>query len=136
MEALLPLVFKIVQFAPQIRGAIATGTTVLNAVNQVAPELLPLLEQIGTTVFPGLSGANAQSAAGNMIFQYELTSSIQQDLNKLGATPPLDVDGEYGLLTKAAVTKFQNDHPPLEVDGWAGPETMKAIGAALAALPR
>jgi peptidoglycan hydrolase-like protein with peptidoglycan-binding domain len=136
MEALLPLLFKIVQLAPQVRGAIAAGTTALNAVNQAAPDLIPLLEQVGKTLFPDLSAANAQSAAGNMIFQYELIGSIQQDLNKLGATPPLDVDGEYGPLTKAAVTKFQSEHPPLEVDGWAGPETMKAIAAAITALPQ
>jgi hypothetical protein len=135
VEALLPLLFKFVQFAPQIRAAIAAGATALHAVNQVAPELIPLLEKIGTASFPDLSGTNAQAAAGNMIFQFELTKSIQQDLNRLGATPPLDVDGEYGPLTNAAVTKFQSDHPPLEVDGWAGPQTMHAIGAAIAALP-
>jgi hypothetical protein len=136
MEALLPLLFKFVQFAPQIRAAIAAGATALHAVNQVAPELIPLLEKIGTASFPDLSGTNAQAAAGNMIFQFELTKSIQRDLNRLGAaTPPLDVDGEYGPLTKVAVTKFQSGHPPLEVDGWAGPETMHALGAAIAALP-
>jgi peptidoglycan hydrolase-like protein with peptidoglycan-binding domain len=135
MEALLPLLFKIVQFTPQIRAAIAAGTTVLTAVNQAAPELIPLLEEVGKTSFPNLSGADAQLAGGNMIFQYESTKSTQQDLNKLGTAPPLDVDGEYGPLTKAAVTEFQRAHPPLEVDGWAGPETMKAIRAALVALP-
>jgi hypothetical protein len=133
MEALLPLLFKIVQYGPQIRAAIETGTSVLQAVNNASPEMRPLLEWVGKQVFPALSGQDAQYAAGGMIFHYERTRQMQADLNTLGVTqPPLDVDGIYGPLTKAAVTAFQQQHSPLEVDGWAGPETTQAIANAIA----
>jgi Putative peptidoglycan binding domain len=120
MEALLPLLIKIVQYGPQIKAAIETGTSVLQAVNKAAPEVMPLLERAGKEVFPALSGRDAQYAAGGMIFHYERTRAMQADLNKLGvAKPALEEDGIYGPSTKAAVTKFQEQHPPLEVDGWA-----------------
>jgi hypothetical protein len=38
----------------------------------------------------------------------------------------LDVDGEFGPLTEAAVKKFQSAHK-LEVDGEVGPITWKAL---------
>lgn len=133
MEALLPLLFKIVQYGPQIRAAIEAGTSVLQAVNNAAPEVKPLLEWVGKEVFPTLSGQDAQYAAGGMIFHYERTRQMQKDLNTLGVVqPPLEEDGIYGPLSKAAVTKFQQEHPPLEVDGWAGPETTQAIANAIA----
>ena len=134
MLALLPLLFKLIEYAPQIRTAVGGGTAAWTAISQLAPELLPILEQIGTMLFPELSGRDAQAAAGGMIFHYERTKQMQNDLNRLGATPPLEVDGEYGPLTKEAVTKFQQQHPPLEVDGWAGPQTTQAIANAIAAL--
>ena len=134
MLALLPLLFKLIEYAPQIRTAVGGGTAAWTAISQLAPELLPILEQIGTMLFPELSGRDAQAAAGGMIFHYERTKQMQNDLNRLGATPPLEDDGEYGPLTKEAVTKFQQQHPPLEVDGWAGPQTTQAIANAIAAL--
>jgi hypothetical protein len=134
MEALLPLLFKLVEYGPQIKAAIEAGTSVLQAVNTVAPQVLPLLEWVGKEVFPTLSGQDAQYAAGGMIFHYERTKSMQADLNRLGAQPELEVDGIYGPLTKAGVAKFQQQHPPLEVDGWAGPQTTQAIATTIATL--
>ena len=49
---------------------------------------------------------------------------IQTGLNKLGYG--LNVDGDFGPLTEAAVIQFQKDHD-LEVDGVAGPATWKAL---------
>ena len=133
MGNLLPLLFKLIAIAPQIQNAIKTGIPIVDAVMRASPDLLPLLEQIGKTVFPQLSGTNAQWAAGNMIFNVEMTKSLQDDLNKLGANPALVADGIYGNATKAAVTKFQTDHG-LEADGWAGPQTLPAIAKVVKAL--
>jgi len=107
---------------------------IVNAVTNAnaPPDLIPLLERIGTTVFPQLSGVSAQTAAGGIIFNTELTRSMQADLNKLGATPPLVVDGIYGPATKQAAVKFQTAHG-LAVDGWAGPVTTAAIATAVKA---
>ncbi|MGA8155425.1 MAG: peptidoglycan-binding domain-containing protein [Rhodoplanes sp.] len=55
---------------------------------------------------------------------------VQTALNILGASPALDVDGEYGPLTTAAVQEFQKANS-LVVDGWAGDATQFALQTAL-----
>ncbi len=55
---------------------------------------------------------------------------LQASLNRLGAQPPLEVDGHPGRLTAAAVEAFQLRHG-LEVDGLAGPATIAAIEQAI-----
>lgn len=62
------------------------------------------------------------------------TEWLQRSLNLLGTSPKLVADGSFGRKTKAAVVMFQIAHG-LSVDGFAGPETIPAIEAALAALP-
>jgi putative chitinase len=57
---------------------------------------------------------------------------VQQSLNKLGAEPPLIVDGSFGFATAAAVKAFQQTKG-LDVDGKVGPQTVAAIEQALAA---
>ncbi len=52
------------------------------------------------------------------------TREIQTGLNKLGYS--LEVDGEFGPLTTAAVVQFQNDHG-LEADGIVGKNTWTAL---------
>lgn len=61
---------------------------------------------------------------------------VQESLNALHIPEiPLLVDGHYGRITRAAVTAFQTK-AMIHVDGLAGPETIKAIEAALkAAVP-
>ena len=51
---------------------------------------------------------------------------VQQSLNKLGARPPLEEDGENGPLTMAMVRRFQQEND-LEVDSLAGPQTIDEI---------
>jgi hypothetical protein len=56
-------------------------------------------------------------------------TELQQSLNTLGYGPLVD-DGDFGAKTEAAVKAFQTK-AGLEVDGWAGPRTLDAIGKAL-----
>jgi hypothetical protein len=56
---------------------------------------------------------------------------IQAALNRLGAKPPLAVDGRYGDQTHRSVEDFQRGHRCF-VDGWAGAETCAEIEAVLA----
>ena len=60
------------------------------------------------------------------------TKWVQATINTLGYTPPLDVDGSYGRETCRAVATFQRCYG-LDVDGLAGPKTISALRAALAA---
>lgn len=53
--------------------------------------------------------------------------ALQERLNALGASPPLDVDGEFGRRTEAAVIAFQQAHG-LEADGIVGRLTRAALG--------
>lgn len=54
------------------------------------------------------------------------TQALQQALNHLGANPQLDVDGNYGRMTRNAVIAFQAAHG-LDADGIAGSDTWAAI---------
>ena len=54
------------------------------------------------------------------------TEALQQALNHLGGDPQLDVDGNYGRMTRHAVLAFQAAHG-LAADGLAGPDTWAAI---------
>jgi lysozyme family protein len=58
---------------------------------------------------------------------------LQTSLNKLGATPPLVVDGVFGAATRTAVRAFQKTKG-LTANGVVAESTMTAIKAALAAL--
>ena len=60
----------------------------------------------------------------------QLSRTIQKlcnkALNHLGGDPQLDVDGNYGRMTRHAVLAFQAAHG-LAADGLAGPDTWAAI---------
>ena len=59
---------------------------------------------------------------------------IQEALNKLGASPQLEVDGVIGNATVRAIRLFQIGHN-LEADGICGIKTTAAIEAALTQTP-
>jgi serine/threonine protein kinase len=67
-----------------------------------------------------------------------LVKTLQNKLNALYSahnftnspysfSPPLEVDGDFGTLTQAAVKDYQSAHG-LEVDGQVGPETWHSLG--------
>ena len=61
-------------------------------------------------------------------------AALQADLNALGASPALIVDGGFGPKTAAALMAFQITHG-LQGDGMIGPLSWAALDAAVAALP-
>lgn len=61
------------------------------------------------------------------------TSALQTALNVLGYKPTLLVNGIANDATETAVKWFQGSHPPLAVDGDAGPLTWAAVNTAMAA---
>ena len=62
----------------------------------------------------------------------EAVRALQADLQALGLTFAMGIDGRFGDETDANVRLFQADHN-LTIDGKVGPETQKAIAAALEA---
>ena len=62
-------------------------------------------------------------AAGKQIWTAQ---RVQEALNKLGASPPLVVDGVSGPATISAIRKFQATHN-LTADGIAGPQTLAVL---------
>jgi lysozyme family protein len=66
------------------------------------------------------AGVGGEPAGGN------ITEWLQTALNRLGADPPLAVDGSYGRHTRRAVTVFQAARG-LVPDGLAGPLTLAAL---------
>lgn len=124
---LLPLIMRLIDLAPKISAALKSGTSVLTLLQQFAPDLIHLVQDIGGELFPALPPA-AQADAGAMRLDIDLVRKVQAGLNKLGAT--LVVDGHYGQMTKDAVAAFQSSHG-LTADGWAGPLTLAALDKAL-----
>jgi hypothetical protein len=59
------------------------------------------------------------------------TKWLQTSLNKLGASPRLDVDGIVGPALREAIRDFQRKNN-LDVDGLVGPATLREIGIDLA----
>ena len=129
---LLPIIFRAINLAPQIQEAIQSGTSTVKAVEDNAGNLLPLLAQIGKQMFPGIQDSLAAAAAASSMFDPSSVKWVQTALNVLHVVDPaLDVDGEYGPLTTAAVKKFQQTNG-LVVDGWAGDKTQQKLQQALA----
>lgn len=127
---LLPYLMQAVDLAKQI-GDMTKGGMNFNKIIQIIQtkggEVWDLLKNAGAELFPDLP-EEMQAAAGAVRFDTVTTKKIQVELNKLGlASPPLTEDGAYGPLTRETVRKYQEDKG-LTADGWAGPETQKALG--------
>lgn len=127
----LPIIFRLINIAPQIQEAIRSGVPTVKAVEQHAGDLLPILAQVGKQLFPDVDDKFAPAAAATAMFDPVSVKWLQTALNLIGTQPPLDVDGEYGPLTMAAVKQFQETHG-LVADGWAGDVTHAALQAAVA----
>jgi murein L,D-transpeptidase YcbB/YkuD len=88
---------------------------------------------------PGALGVSrSKRLAGSLtstMFDPVRVKCLQTALNVLGANPPLDIDGEYGPMTKDAVLEFQKTHD-LVADGWAGDATHDALQLALSKKPK
>lgn len=126
--AWLPLIFRLIELLPRIQATLAEKQSVPDLLTKLAPDLLPILQQVGAQLFPGLSAAG-QASVGALAFDPERVRWIQASLNQLTGSA-LVVDGHYGAATKAAVSAFQTKHG-LTVDGWAGNATSAAIEAEL-----
>lgn len=69
----------------------------------------------------------AQTADTAPLTKDQLTSTLWVQQRLVGKGAKLALDGVYGGETKKAVLAFQQQHPPLLVDGIAGPQTRLAL---------
>ncbi|MCL2451097.1 MAG: peptidoglycan-binding protein [Polyangiaceae bacterium] len=72
------------------------------------------------------TGANAKYLSPSHP-QRQWWASVQRQLNALGASPPLVIDGKPGALTQAAVKQVQAQSG-VAVDGKVGPQTLALLG--------
>lgn len=79
-------------------------------------------EALFNKVFPLLTADGPGEPAG----PDDLVTTLQEDLNDLGADPKLVVDGRFGPATRRAVTEFQTA-AGITADGIPGPVTRAAI---------
>lgn len=125
-------ILSLLNIAPTVKKWIDIGLPVFTELQKSDPHLIPVLQKLGTELFPALkTPIDAVAAAADVLFDPHGTMWVQKSLNTLKIAV-LDVDGIVGPATKAAVRLFQTAHPPLDVDGWAGTQTCAVISAELA----
>lgn len=137
--------------APSDMAAATTTTTIspspTTTVAPAAPTTVPtttLAPASPTTVAPPATPAPtttefvyvAEPAEGALRSGVEGPRSlkVQQDLIALGILPATAADSKYGPGTASGVRRFQESQG-LVVDGIAGPITLAALAAAVAAIP-
>jgi len=96
--------------------------------SEIAPDLLNQLAAAGAKP---AAPAPAPIPATTPMAAFD-TKWLQASLNTL-THADIDVDGNYGRQTRAAVLAFQRAHPPLSADGFAGPKTIAVAQALLEA---
>lgn len=112
----------------------ATKAALSAAIANLASGGSSLASTVKTVAAPPVPGA-ANSAppvnAANTAAALSMTNKqVQENLNILGAKPPLATDGKLGPLSVAAIKAFQTTHG-LVADGIAGPKTKTAIYVAV-----
>lgn len=95
--------------------------------NPLHARVMQLQATAGNAAVQQLVQQQADGQGKEEILRYgsrgESVKRLQERLNQSGrAGPELKVDGIFGPLTTAAVREFQEEHPPLDVDGTVGLE--------------
>jgi lysozyme family protein len=97
-------------------------------IERIWADIRSLGDKVAPGVLPGGAGPvvsqSAVAAAAGSPPDFSMLW-LQQSLNKLN-NAGLDVDGEYGENTRAAIMAFQSKNG-LVADGWAGVETSAKI---------
>lgn len=126
---IIKLLPTLMALAPEVKKWIDIGLPLVQEFKKTQPNIIPVLEQIGSSLFPTLKDTiHTVAAAADTLFNPNGTIWVQRSLNTL-TSAGLTEDGVYGTATKAAVLKFQTANQPGAgpMDGWAGPLTKKVI---------
>ncbi|MHB2027574.1 MAG: peptidoglycan-binding domain-containing protein [Acidimicrobiales bacterium] len=106
---------------------VAAGYAILH--RRAMQNSMPIVP-LGQSTTPIGSAAQTATLLGDPASAPMSVSEAQTDLNELGESPALAVDGISGPLTVAAIKAFQAKHN-LTVDGILGPQTAAALRIAL-----
>lgn len=128
----LPIAFAAMQRKDRMLAVWVVWEPVVQAALAAWQRTKGEIQALQAELFPQLQGSLAASGALTTAFSI---CWLQESLNKLGAAPPIKIDNDYGAATKKAVSMFQQANG-ITVDGWAGLETILAIGVALATLAK
>lgn len=125
---------RLLAIKDRIATDLATGLSIQNIVHTITdPDILGALEGVAENMFPLVAPELRLAAAIATSYDTNGMKWVQNALNKLvEPSPNLDVDGENGPLTIAAVKQLQiqignSMGIDLKPDGWAGDKTMAAI---------
>jgi murein L,D-transpeptidase YcbB/YkuD len=122
----VPLIFEYGERIKQIVETATSNADMATKIKALGGPIANLLGDVARLMFPNVS-PQLQLAAGATAFDPVYTRRLQDSLNKfLTPSPNLAVDGDYGKATKAAVELAQKKLG-LDVDGWAGKDTKKAL---------
>lgn len=125
--ALIPKIMAAMAMIDSIKAALNSGKSILEVLQERGAEFIEFFTEVAKTLFPNL-GKEDQAAAGVSMLDIANVKTTQAAMNRfqeaglISFGTPLNVDGSYGALTKAAVTAFQTKFG-LDVDGWAGQQT-------------
>jgi len=97
------------------------------AVGRVAPVPIPLPAGRLPGGVPGTSLSCLADATIEPGERGESVSCLQRELGKLGFYRGAP-SGQHDAASQEAVRAFQRQRPPLDVDGYAGPRTLAALG--------
>lgn len=86
------------------------------------PEIQDVFDDLSNAVWPELVRQWEREKRESTLPAFSVRW-LQENLNNLGASPKLKVDGDIGKATRAAVTAYQKK-AGINADGWAGPETI------------
>lgn len=127
MLSILSLLPTLVTAIPKLLSLSSLGLT-STSLKSIVPELVPVLESVGESLFPNLAPELHALAAATTAFNPNFTMWLQGALNGFLNDPSLKlaVDGIYGPATVAAVEAVQAKLG-LSVDGWAGAITRSAL---------
>lgn len=125
--ALVPKILEAMALIDSIKAALNSGKSILEVLQEKGGEFIEFFTEVAKTLFPNLSKED-QAAAGVSMLDIANVKTTQAAMNRFQEAgivsfgTPLNVDGSYGTLTKAAVTAYQTKRG-LDVDGWAGQQT-------------
>ncbi len=115
-----PMAFRAMRHLDEIQALKAKAMPHIEALLALVPE--------ARLLYAAIVPEAQRTTANDLGLAKFSVSWLQESLNSLGEK--IKVDADYGESTRAAVKRFQLAHN-LEPDGWAGFETILAIGAAL-----